>query len=319
MSKYFGIRRPNPRAGGTKRNPDDVTVGVVHIAVTSPTTQSALAVAEWQSTQNKVPSGYHSLFDSERHVQYFPDDRIAHGAGGGYNRRSIHISGACQVDTWARYENWATRCYAQMAPEVRRLRDERGIFLRVLTKAEVDRGLRGWTTHARLDPSRRSDPGAKVDGKGQFDFERLFTLAAHGEGPKPPPVKDLIIVNQLMLKEGDEGLLVRQLRHTVNAVIKFTGGGFDHLPITSVFDGALAERVQHAIWRAEGWVLGYPLYGEEEGGSRVTTKVFTDLQHVAHGLRSGMYDTNPDSSLTQSGVDLKNAKAVAELVRKNAS
>lgn len=318
---YYGLEHPNPRAGGTKRDPGRITVGVVHVTVNAPSTTSANTVAQWQSTQKSTYSGYHSLFDSNEHLPYFPDDRIANGAGNGYNIRSVHLSAACMPDSWERYKNWAALTYGFMATEVRRLHDERDLAYRVLTRAEVDRGLKGFTTHHRLDPSRRYDPGAEVDGKGGFSFDTLFALADAGATAPPPPV---IIEESDMLKHGDSGVEVRQLQHLVNAVIAHTGGWHADqaktlIPIDGVYGNLTAERVQHAIWRVEGWVFGHPIYGEEEGGSRVTPTVIAYLVDAVRGLRSGIYDITPGTSVTQSGVDLQDPAAAATWVRENAA
>jgi hypothetical protein len=329
MSEFYGISHPNPdgRAGGAKRPVDDLRGGAVHVSVNAPSTRSANDVARYQSTQRVTYSGYNSLFDSDEHLRYFPDDRAPNGARGGnkygkYNRILVHLSAACQTDTWERYVNWADLTYGFMATEVRRLHDTYDWPYRLLTKSELDRGLKGFITHARLDPDRRRDPGAQADGYGAFSFDRLFTLADAGTSrpPTPPPV---IIEETDMLKHGDKGVEVRQLQHLVNAVIAHTGGWHADqsktlIPITGTFDNATAERVQHAVWRMEGWVFGHPVYAEEEGGSRVTPLLIAYFVDCVRGLRSGAYDLNPATHVTQSGIDLKNAEAAAKFVRENA-
>lgn len=322
---YYGLDYPNRRAGGAKRDPASIQIGVIHVTVNAPSTKSANQVAQWQSTQDYTYSGYHSLFDSDEHLKYFPDNRISNGVVG-YNSKTVNLSAACKPDSWVRYENWAALTYGFMAKEVRRLWKDRGLVLRVITKSEADRGLKGWTSHHRLDPARRTDPGALVDGFGAFSFEHLFTLAADNEPaptptPAPAPAPAPIIEETDTMKHGDSGVEVRQLQHLINAVIVHTSGwtegGPDLLPITGKYDNALAERVQHAIWRMEGWVYGHPIYAEEEGGSRVTGYTVGYMIDCARGLRSGTYDTDPHTSITQSGVDLKDAEAVAKWVREN--
>lgn len=320
--KYYGLEHPNPqgRAGGAKRNVGRLRGGAVHIAVIAPSTISAEAVARYQSTQTSTYSGYHGLFDMDGHLPYFPDDRIAYGARGGniygkYNEIMIHLSGACNVDTWVRYVNWSELTYGHMAPEIRRLHETYGWPYRVLTKSEFDRGLLGFTTHHRLDPARRSDPGAIVDGKGGFDFEYLFGLSQGDTpvSPVPRPEED----EMKDLRQGDTGSAVRQLQHLINGAIYYTNRGFEHLNPDGVYGPTTAARAQHAIWRAEGWVLGYPLYAEEDGGSRISVGTMASLYDVYHGLRLGIYDLDPTTDVSQSGVDFSDAQKVAEWVREN--
>lgn len=330
--EYYGLRYPNPegRAGGALRDVEDLRGGAVHIAVIAPSVQSANKVAQWQSTQRgyvngvKVYSGYHSLFDSDEHLPYFPDNRVSYGARGGnqfgkYNKLLVHLSGACNVDTWARYKNWSTLTYGHMGPEIRRLHETYDFPYRLLTKAEFDRGLLGFITHQRLDPDRRKDPGAKEDGSGDFDFEYLFGIA-QGDSPEKPDPREEDIVRPI--KHGDTGVEVRQLTHLINSIIVYTGGWHTDagplLPIRDTYDNDLAERVQHAIWRVEGWVFHHPLYAEEEGGSRVTIQTLAYLVDAARGIRSQQYKVGPAPVAVTRKVNVEDAQSCALAVREDA-
>lgn len=67
--------------------------------------------------------------------------------------------------------------------------------------------------------------------------------------------------------------LIRQLQHLVNRLVYETGGQLDggghphdrggsHINADGKFGPTTFEFVQHAIWRAERWVLGHPIYAD---------------------------------------------------------
>lgn len=337
MPVYRGLQGTSGRAGGALRDERRLRGCTWHVTVNAPTTASAETVAEWQATQRSyvdgaaVYSGYNTLFDSDSTVYFWPDYRAPNGARGGdskgqYNATLIHLSFACGVDTWEKYINWSRGAYVQGAKERKRILDKFGWPLRVLTVTELDRGLEGDSTHRRLDPGRRSDPGAVVDRTGKFDFNVLYGIV---QGDAPPPI---IIPEAAMfgyLKHGDEGEDIVQIHHLLNEFFVETGGLPAEIPAERrtaggallspqpKFDNTLAVAYQHAVWRTEGWVLGRPLFAGEEGGSRVTNQALTSLVEATRGLQAGTYDTDPATPLTRSGINLKDAQAAAEWVRAN--
>lgn len=67
--------------------------------------------------------------------------------------------------------------------------------------------------------------------------------------------------------------VIRQAMHTLNRFIYESGGNLDgggvrhdrdgsHLVVDGVFGPKMFEFAQHAIWRAERWVLNHPIYAD---------------------------------------------------------
>lgn len=70
-----------------------------------------------------------------------------------------------------------------------------------------------------------------------------------------------------MIRPDDHGNDVVKLQHDLNRFIALTGpwlgsqiSSAGHLPIDGNYGPVTRERMQHAIWRAERWVFGHPLY-----------------------------------------------------------
>lgn len=289
---YYLRDNKNPRAsngfhGHVGRNVpmSQVNVALIHVAVTVPTTQSAQAVGNYFRTTDR-PVSYHTLYDSGGRFPLLPyTDTAFHVRN--YNSKSIGLSFACNTDTWSRYQNWAELAYKAAAPDVKQISESYNLPYVLLSRSDVLAGKRGFSYHALMDPSRRTDPGAPPHGT--FNINHLFDLARGGSMTTPAPV-----VEGVSLKQGDKGRRVAQLQHLVNRVITRTGGWPTNegdivdkkplLTISGVYDPATAERVQHAIWRVERWVLKHPIYADEDGGSRVTPQTEAWLVHALGSL-----------------------------------
>jgi hypothetical protein len=136
------------------------------------------------------PGSYHLIGDADSIIQLIRFDNEAYHDRTGSNRWSIGISLAMNAADWPslsgtrREELVATA--GQMAAIAATWLKGRGLQVpepRLLTKVESDRlDATGFISHARRDPSRRSDPGA---GFPWTDFFRSYQQALTDGGIEP--------------------------------------------------------------------------------------------------------------------------------------
>lgn len=153
----------------------------------------AEGVARFQSTTER-PSSYHQICDRDSTVLCLPDEAVAFGVVG-YNSRALSVSLAMRAADWtdpakARAAEPTLRRTAAVVAEWCRAHD---VPVALITKAQADDGRRGITSHGRLDPGRRSDPGA------DFPWNLFSTLvrAALGTPTSLPSLTegpDMIVV-----------------------------------------------------------------------------------------------------------------------------
>jgi len=159
--------------GHPTRRGTEVSCGVIHTAenlpdITPPDT-GAESVAKYQS-YTKRPSSYHDIVDSDSWIECLPGDHTAFGTrgqfddGGSLNDGTHHLSMATQAHKWSEVPvEWAALILKQAAIRIAEISTEHNLPFRLLTGPEVRQRIKGWTTHARLDPGRRSDPGISAE------------------------------------------------------------------------------------------------------------------------------------------------------------
>ena len=161
-------------------------------------------VANFIRTRNDAGS-YHLLGDSDSIIQLVRFENEAFQDGTGSNRWAIGISLAMNAADWAglpsaRRDQFVATA-GQMAAMAATWLADRGLALpepRLLTKAESDRAsASGFISHARRDPTRRSDPGRDFPWT---DFFRSYQQALSDTGVQP-----------------DRDALIRQLQALVGA------------------------------------------------------------------------------------------------------
>ena len=145
---------------------------------------SAEAVARFIQ-RRQTPGSYHAIVDESEWIHLIPFSAEAWGEGTGGNRWALHLSFACRTVDWAtmpddrrkRLLDQGARAATDMA---RWVKAEHGITVpaRLITAAEYRAGRPGFTSHAALDPSRRTDPGSDFPW---IDFLDLY--AYHMETP----------------------------------------------------------------------------------------------------------------------------------------
>ena len=166
---------------------------VLHTAETRRRPGGARAVATWQARWAERPSSYHALADAGEVVIGLPDEAVAFHVVS-YNTMSLGLSFATFASAWGQDPEWddaALRLGAQKAAEWCRLYS---IPVEMRTKAQIDRGgvgASGFSTHARLDPARRSDPGAGFPLSTFFRYVRaeLAPAAPKPSGPRTHTVQ----------------------------------------------------------------------------------------------------------------------------------
>jgi len=133
---------------------------------------------------------YHLLGDADSIIQLVRFENEAFQDGTGSNRWAIGISLAMNAADWnvvsSSRKQELTETAAQMAAIAAQWLADRGLPLpeaRRLTKVESDRAdASGFISHARRDPTRRSDPGA---GFPWTEFFRLYQQILSGGGLEP--------------------------------------------------------------------------------------------------------------------------------------
>lgn len=141
---------------------------------------------------------YHTLADSDSTVRLIPFDAEAYGDRTGSNYHAIHISFACKAAGWAGMsaERRAAMIHqgATAAAEAARwLLANHDVVVPAfrISRADSERRLPGFISHAQRDPERRSDPGADFPWD---DFFAEFVAILRPPRPSTKPTRKAITV-----------------------------------------------------------------------------------------------------------------------------
>lgn len=191
---YLEDNRPARSQFRTGRRDPVKSVIVVHTAesgtdASGPDTK-AEGVANFIRTRSTAGS-YHMIGDADSILQLIRFENEAFHDGTGSNRWSIGISLAMNAADWssisASRRRELTETAAQMAVIAARWLNDRGLALpapRLLTKVQSDVSTAsGFISHARRDPTRRTDPGANFPWS---EFFRLYQQQLSDGGVEPP-------------------------------------------------------------------------------------------------------------------------------------
>lgn len=171
---YYLLDHPNPHGPHyypSRRKP--LRVIVLHITagledMTVPDA-SAEQTARYCATTDRQVS-WHAGADSDSWLNLLPASYTAWHASD-YNSLSWGLEISKQDITWSdEPKAWVERTLRNAAAACRPVAEKYGIPARLLTRAQVDAGLSGFTYHSRLDPARRTDPGP------DFPIARFFEL-----------------------------------------------------------------------------------------------------------------------------------------------
>lgn len=185
-------RRNQFRVG--RRDPIKSVI-VVHTAESGTDTVGADPKAENTANfiRNRTDAGsYHMLGDSDSIIQLVRFENEAFHDRTGSNRWAIAISLGMNAADWPNLSNarrnQLTTTAAEMAAIAATWLGDRGLPFpepRLLTKAESDRAsASGFISHARRDPTRRSDPGAEFPWS---EFFRIYRQILSDGGLEPTP------------------------------------------------------------------------------------------------------------------------------------
>jgi hypothetical protein len=164
-------------------------VVVVHTAENTPDFVAfdggAEAVARFIQGRD-TPGSYHDLADSDSIIQLVRYECEAFHDATGTNRHSYGVSGATRADVWPLApQEWRDGCVRNMALAARRyaawLKARRGVVIpaKRISVASARNGTPGFISHAELDPTRRTDPGAG------FPWTQFLTIFAEGDDDVP--------------------------------------------------------------------------------------------------------------------------------------
>lgn len=151
-------------------------VVAIHTAENSPSVTSAEAIARYFSTTDRAAS-YQTVFDSTGPVPLIPHDGVAYGIRN-FNTPTIHLSAATRTIYWGKDKAWDDATIKHMAQALARVSRDFNIPIQRVSAGAARNGAKGVVSHAEMDPTRRSDPGAK------FPWNQFMSLA---KGTEPEP------------------------------------------------------------------------------------------------------------------------------------
>lgn len=136
-------------------------IGVIHTAENlpdfNPPDMGAENVARYGATTERA--SWHDTIDSDSWIRMLPPHYTAFHVIS-YNSISRGLEIATQAAKWIDTPlGWRMAILENTARWVAECHRAHGFPIRLLSKADVDAGLKGFTFHSRLDPTRRTDPG----------------------------------------------------------------------------------------------------------------------------------------------------------------
>lgn len=168
---YYGLDHPNPhgikngdgRYHGYQKRKSILRVIVIHTPEVLPDyvgdDTSAEAVSKYFSTTDRSASA-HVNIDRDSIVPWLPPDHVAFHVRN-YNSIGYGAEIGYRASEWGKRPEVDEEILNRVAKHLAPLAKKFGIPVKFITRAEVDKGAYGFTSHAQLDPTRRTDPGAK--------------------------------------------------------------------------------------------------------------------------------------------------------------
>lgn len=230
MTAYLTGKKLGTQQWYEKRNRPLTGCTVLHTAESvmdsvGPDT-GAEAVAEFIRTRT-TPGSYHDLVDSD---SWIPLVDLRHGAfhdGTGSNNWALSLSFACRTTDWRTMSAEKRRGFLRQGARAflaqqayRRSIGAPLTELRLISKAQSDRGESGFTYHGYRDPGRRSDPGVAMPNL--FPFDEFIAECRAVMAGTPSPQEDTLSaaeVKQIVDPiRGDIGFIRDQIRGDVGFI-----------------------------------------------------------------------------------------------------
>ena len=216
-------------------------------------------VASFIRTRSTAGS-YHLIGDRDSIIQLIRFENEAYHDRTGSNRWAISISLAMNAADWPGLSTTRraelTTTAGQMAAIAARWLADRGLGIPepvLLTKAESDRSdASGFTSHARRDPTRRTDPGA---GFPWTDFFRRYQQAL-SDGGLEPDRDTLIRQLQSLVGVTPDGIVGPLTRAALNRNWLGHDAGFDpSVADTFVNNPRVIEWAQARVNARDGFAI----------------------------------------------------------------
>lgn len=199
MSEYYLLNNKNPRAKGgfhgyASRNKTPTAI-VLHTAENNPSSNSAVAIGQYFSRTERQAS-YHTVVDSSQALRLLPWGYTAFHVRGA-NSWTLGLSFATRAALWGQHPRWDAQAIEHAAKEAAAMAKRYGIPVRLVSAADARRGVKGFTTHAAMDPGRRSDPGAGFPMQKFLDRTRFYLSGEEKDDEMPYITED----NQKLLND----------------------------------------------------------------------------------------------------------------------
>lgn len=158
----------------TRRRP--VTAIVIHTPETledfTPPYEEAERVARYGATTTRA--SWHDTIDADSIIPMLPPNYTAWQTRG-YNSHTVGMEIGSKASIWKRAPaEWVTGVINNAAYRGAQHAALLDIPPRFITRAQVDGGTKGFTSHAQLDPTRRTDPGPDFPWERYLDRVRFY-------------------------------------------------------------------------------------------------------------------------------------------------
>lgn len=167
----YGIQNGDGRYHGYQVRRSTLRIIVCHTPEVLPdytgVDDSAESVSKYFSTTDRSASA-HVNIDRDSIVPWLPPDHVAFHVRN-YNSIGYGVEIGYRASEWGKRPDVDEQIIDNVARHLAPIIKRYAIPLHFITKGQVDKGAYGFTSHAELDPTRRSDPGPR------FPWQDLFT------------------------------------------------------------------------------------------------------------------------------------------------